>query len=54
VDAAKTFPPQLTSTEKKRMRANGIQVRPPVATLTPQLLERRLAYATKVSKQKIK
>ena len=45
VDAAKLFPPQLTSVEKKRLKANGMEK--PLATeiaITPRLVEPRPAY----------
>lgn len=50
VDAAKTFPPQLTSTEKKRMRASGIRIQSSGMALPAHLLEKRSAYATQVPK----
>jgi site-specific DNA-methyltransferase (adenine-specific) len=57
VDAAKAFPPQLTSTEKKRLRANGVHIQPPVVVQTPQLLDKRTVYmarTAKAGKQKVK
>ncbi|OQY89803.1 MAG: restriction endonuclease [Chloroflexi bacterium UTCFX4] len=48
MDASKIFPPQLTSVEKKRMRANG-QSGANGRAHTPQLLEKRTRYKTNSS-----
>jgi len=45
IDAARIFPPQLTSVEKKRMRANGQHGANGQARM-PQLLEKRSRYKT--------
>lgn len=44
IDAAQLFPPQLTSTEKKRLRAENGNGR--TVGIQPQLLEKRAKYAT--------
>ena len=55
VDAAKLFQPQLTATEKKRRRANGLPIQTQVATpLTLQLLEKHSAYAAKPARKSVK
>lgn len=47
VDAAKTFPPQLTSTEKKRLRANGERLPTSPVAETARLLDKSVIYATR-------
>jgi tRNA G10 N-methylase Trm11 len=48
VDAARAFPPQLTSTEKKRQRANGF------VALTPRLLEEPSAYVIQAARKPVR